>query len=213
MDERILNFLLSHVQNWGYYVVFVMAFLETSAFVGLLVPGESVIVIAGLFAASGALNLTAVIGLASAGAILGDSVGYLIGYWFGESFFRKFGRYFLFNPRYLDDARRFFAEHGGKTVFLGRFVGYLRAFAPVVAGMSRMPYLWFVIANVCGGVVWAVTFSLIGYFVGNNWVTIEKYLGRAGVVAFAAGVVGIYVYVRFVRRRQRAAKARHSEGR
>lgn len=210
MDERILNFILSHLLAWGYYIVFVMAFLETSAFVGLVVPGESVIVIAGLFAGSGALNLTAVIGLASVGAILGDSVGYFIGYRFGEAFFRKYGRYLLFKPEYLDQARRFFAEHGGKTVFLGRFVGYLRAFAPVVAGMSRMPYHWFLVANVCGGVAWAATFSLIGYFVGNNWTTIEKYLGRAGMVAFAAAVVAVYLYVKFARQRDQTASAHHS---
>lgn len=201
MDERFLNLILPYLQDWGYYVVLVMAFLETSALLGLLVPGESVVVVAGLLAGGGHLHVTTVIVLASVGAILGDTVGYFIGHHFGESFFRRYGRYFLFKPRYLDDARTFFAAHGGKTVFLGRFVGYLRAFAPVVAGMTRMPYLSFLVANVSGGIAWATTFTLIGYFVGNNWSVIEKYLGRAGIAAFAASVAALYLYFNWAKRR------------
>lgn len=208
MDEPLLNFVIPYLQDWGYYVILLMTFLETSALVGLLVPGETVVVIAGLLAGSGHLHVTTVIGTASAGAILGDSVGYLIGHRFGDAFFRKYGRYLLFKPRYLDDARKFFAEHGGKTVFLGRFVGYLRAFAPVVAGMSNMPYHRFLLANVSGAVAWATTFTLIGYFVGNNWSVIEKYLGRAGMVAFGGGAAAIYLYFKWARRRQRATSTR-----
>lgn len=206
MEDRILNLVLPHISDWGYYVVFMMAFLETSAFVGLVVPGETVIVLAGLFAGSGVLNVGIIIGVASAGAILGDTVGYFLGYRYGNSFFRKYGHHFFFKPEYLDQARQFFSQHGGKTVFLGRFMSWLRAFAPVVAGISRMPYHRFLFANVCGGVTWVTVFSLVGYFVGNNWSTIEKYIGRAGMLAFIAGAIAMYVYLRVTRHHHRTRR-------
>jgi membrane protein DedA with SNARE-associated domain len=204
MEERILNFVLPHISAWGYYVVFVMAFLETSAFVGLVVPGETVIVLAGLLGGSGVLNVGVIICVASAGAILGDTVGYFLGYRYGDSFFRAYGHHFFLKPEYLDQARQFFSLHGGKTVFLGRFMGWLRAFAPVVAGISRMPYYRFLVANVCGGVAWVTVFSLVGYFVGNSWRTIEEYIGRAGVLALIAGASAVCVYLRVTRQHRRA---------
>ena len=206
MEERVLNFILPHLSDWGYYVIFVMAFLETSAFVGLLVPGETVIVVGGFFAGVGILNLGINIGVGSAGAVLGDTVGYFLGYRYGESFFRTYGRYFLFKAQYLDDAREYFVRHGGKTVFLGRFMAWLRAFAPVAAGMSRMPYHRFLFANVTGGVVWVSTFTLLGYFVGDNWEMIEKYMGRAGIIASVAGILVLSASLRALRRHRRAAK-------
>ena len=208
MPDDFLNFLLGQLADWGYYIVFAMAFLETSAFVGLLVPGETVVVIAGLAAATGSLRLDAVIGVASTGAVLGDTVGYFIGCHFGEAFFARYGRYLFFKPRYLRQSQRFFAAHGGKTVFFGRFVGYLRAFAPVVAGISRMPYHWFLLANVSGAIAWATAFTLIGYFVGGNWQTVERYLGRAGTVAFGLAVIGALAYLQVSRDRRQARKAR-----
>ncbi len=198
MEERLLNFILPHITDWGYYVVFVMAFLETSAFIGLAVPGETVIVLAGLCAGSGLLNVWAIVGVASVGAILGDTLGYLLGYHYGEFFFHRYGHYFFFKRHYVEEAREFFRQHGGKAVFVGRFIGWLRAFAPVVAGMARMPYHRFLVANVCGGVAWVTLFTLIGYFVGTNWNTIEKYVGRAGTLAFIAGLVAVYGYFRWM---------------
>jgi len=93
----ILNLILPHFDHWGYYLLFLMTFLETSAFLGLLVPGESVVVIAGLLAARGTLDLGDVIWVASLGAIFGDTTGYFIGRRFGEGFFLEYGRYFFFN--------------------------------------------------------------------------------------------------------------------
>ncbi len=205
MEKHILNIILPHLNHWGYYVLFLMTFLETSAFLGFLVPGESMVVISGLLASRGVLELGDVIWVASLGAIMGDTVGYFIGRRFGERFFLKYGKYFFFKKEYLDEAKGFFDKHGGKTVFFGRFMAWLRAFAPVVAGISRMPYPRFLIFNILGGIVWATAFSLLGYFIGNSWDIIKIYLGRLGVFAFIFGVVIIFLYF-FLTKRKRLFK-------
>ncbi len=212
MEERVLNFILPHLIDWGYYIIFVMAFLETSAFVGLLVPGESTIVLGGFCAGMGMLNLGAIIGVGTRGAVMGDTVGYFLGYRYGETVFRRYGRYFFIRPEHLQEARDFFARHGGKTVFLGRFIAWLRAFAPVAAGIARMPYHAFLFANVCGAIAWVTTFTVLGYFVGNNWNVIEKYLGRAGIAASLAGVLVFLGYRRLMRRHRLAKRGGLGDG-
>jgi undecaprenyl-diphosphatase len=202
MEKYILNVILPHLNHWGYYVLFLMTFLETSAFLGFLVPGESMVVIAGLLASRGVLELGDVIWVASSGAIMGDTVGYFIGHRFGERFFLKYGKYLFFKKEYLDEAKGFFDKHGGKTVFFGRFMAWLTAFAPIVAGVSRMPYPRFLIFNILGGIVWATTFSLLGYLVGNSWDIIKAYLGRMGILAFIIGVIIIYLYFLFTKKRR-----------
>lgn len=202
MVKFILNIILPHLNHWGYYALLVMTFLETSAFLGFLVPGESMVVIAGLLASRGVLELCDVIWVASLGAIMGDTVGYFIGRRFGEGFFLKYGKYLFFKKEYLDEAKRFFDKHGGKTVFFGRFMAWLRAFAPVIAGTSKMHYPKFLFFNVAGGIAWAATFSLLGYFVGNSWDIIKVYLGHLGVFAFTFCAIIIFLYFFLTKRRR-----------
>lgn len=161
MESTILDILFPHLSHWGYSIIILMTFLETSAFLGLLVPGESVVVVAGLLASRGIFELGDVIWTAALGAIMGDTVGYFIGQRFGEGFFLKYGHYFFFKEEYLTEAKRFFDKHGGKAVFFGRFMAWLRSFAPVIAGISRMCYLKFLLFNVAGGAAWATLFSFI----------------------------------------------------
>lgn len=202
MEHKIIESLFPHLNHWGYYVLLIMTFLETSAFLGFLVPGESLVVVAGLLASRGLLELGDVIWVASLGAIMGDTVGYFIGRRFGEGFFLKYGKYFFFKKEYLDEAKGFFDKHGGKTVLFGRFMAWLRAFAPVVAGISKMHYPRFLFFNVAGGIAWAATFSLLGYFVGNSWDIIKAYLGRFGVFAFTCGAIIIFLYFFLTKRRR-----------
>jgi len=202
MEKYILTTILPHLNHWGYYVILFMTFLETSAFLGFLVPGESMVVTAGLLASRGILELGDVIWVASLGAIMGDTVGYFIGRRFGEGFFLKYGKYLFFKKEYLDEAKRFFDKHGGKTVFFGRFMAWLRAFAPVIAGTSKMHYPKFLFFNVAGGIAWATTFSLLGYFVGNSWDIIKVYLGHLGVFAFTFCAIIIFLYFFLTKRRR-----------
>lgn len=197
----MLEWLSAQIHDWGYLALFAMTFLETSAFLGLVAPGESVVVIAGLLASRGVLGIGPVIGIAALGALLGDNTGYLIGRRFGEGFVLHYGRHFFIKKEYLDDTRRFVERFGGKTMFFGRFVGWLRAFAPVVAGTAKMHYGRFLFFDVYGTFLWAATYSLLGYIAGNSWDLIHHYLGEVAVAAGAAALLAVAA-VAYVRRRR-----------
>ncbi|MBI5586892.1 MAG: bifunctional DedA family/phosphatase PAP2 family protein [Deltaproteobacteria bacterium] len=202
MTERILD-IISLLGNWGYLIVFLAAFLESSAFLGLLVPGESIVIIAGVLSSQGYLDLTDCIIVTSIGAVLGDTTGYTLGQVLGRGYFERHGRLFFIKAAHIEKADRYFREHGGKTIFFGRFIGFLRAMAPFAAGMSRMPYGRFLAYNFSGAVLWAVAFTLLGYFFGLSWGTIEQWAGRAGVFVFFILLVAVgfgYLYRALVRR-------------
>jgi len=116
--------------------------------------------------------------------VAGDTVGYSLGRVFGRGYFERHGRLFLIKASHLKKADDYFQRHGGKTIFFGRFIGFFRAMAPFAAGISRMPYGRFLAFNVSGGVLWATTFTLLGYFFGRSWQAIEHWVGRAGIFVF-----------------------------
>jgi len=189
MQERILEFLVPYLQQFGYPALFLITFLETSAFLGLIAPGETVIVLCGFYAYRGALDPWLVGAIAVVGAVLGDQVGYLLGRTYGEGLIRRFGRYFFFSERRLVATQHYYENHGGKTVFIGRFLSILRSFGPVVAGISRMRYRTFLAWSVASCLVWGAAFTLVGYFFGASWDIIEKYMGWGGAVAFVGAVL------------------------
>jgi membrane protein DedA with SNARE-associated domain/membrane-associated phospholipid phosphatase len=207
MEQKFAEWVLPYLTHWGYAALFLLSFLETAAFVGFLIPGETTVVIAGLLAARGVLALDHVIAVVALGAIAGDSVGYFIGRRYGARLFLAGSHRFFFTQRHLDDARGFFARHGGKTVFFGRFVAWLRAFAPLVAGTSRMPYGKFLFFNVYGGIVWATVFSLLGYLIGHGWHLIKGYFSHLGVFAFLLSVMLLYGAL-LMRHRRHVVRAR-----
>jgi membrane protein DedA with SNARE-associated domain/membrane-associated phospholipid phosphatase len=195
MIEKVLH-LVGLFGHWGYLVIFLAAFLESSAFVGLLVPGESVVVVAGFLASQGILDLGDCLWLIALGAVLGDSVGYSFGKAIGRGYFERNRKLLLLKEKHIRKVDGYFERHGGKTVFFGRFVGVLRAMAPFVAGMSRMPYRKFALYNIAGGVIWAATFTILGYFFGRSWRLIEHWSGRAGVfILFLFLVLGAFAYL------------------
>jgi len=196
--------LLPLVAQWRafvYVAVGVFAFLEASAFVGLLAPGETAVVFGGALASRAGFSPWGIAAAAALGAALGDSVGYELGHRLGRPWIATRSPPGSFRCRQLERAERLFADHGGKTVFFGRFVGFLRAFAPFIAGMSRMPYRRFVVFNVSGAVLWAAACTAIGWFAGANWERIERWVGIGGV-ALAVAVALVVAVVR--RRRVRA---------
>ncbi|HUP00397.1 MAG TPA: DedA family protein [Gemmatimonadota bacterium] len=188
MADRILEFLVPYLDQYGYATLFLLTFLETSAFLGLVAPGETIIVLCGFYAYRGVLDPWLVGGLATLGAITGDQVGYLLGRTYGHGLITRFGKYFFFDRKRLEATERYYDRHGGKTVFFGRFMSLLRSFGPVVAGISRMPYRIFLPWSVASCIIWGAAFTLIGYFFGASWELIERYLGWGGAVAFALGI-------------------------
>lgn len=184
--ENILDIILPQLQYWGYWIVFAVTFLENSAFVGLVMPGDVTLLVAGLLSSQGVLDLAPLIAVAATGAILGDSAGYFIGRYGGLKFLRRYGRYFLFKEKYLETANHYFQVHGGKTILFGRFVMVVKSLTPVAAGISRMPYGLFLVYNVIGSILSVTTVLVLGYFFGESWRLIGKWLGWGGAIAFAA---------------------------
>ena len=167
--EQILTTISSGPLSWlTYALVAGIIFAESGLFVGFFLPGDSLLVAAGTFAAldKPLFNIWILLPLLFAAAVLGDNVGY----WFGKRtgpriFNREDSR--LFKRKYLLDARAFYDKHGGKAVVLARFVPFVRTFAPIVAGAVEMNYKNFFFYNLLGGLLWAVGITLIGYFFGN----------------------------------------------
>lgn len=196
MPDSVLHTLSAH-GHWAYVIIFLAPFLESSAFMGLIIPGESVVLLSGFLAAQGYLNLEVCMALIALGAVMGDSVGYTLGRFFGERYFGKHDRLLLFTRRHLQKVQAHFERHGGATVFWGRLVHLLRVMAPFTAGMSRMPYGKFALYNIMGGTLWAVAYTLLGYFFGQSWQLVVVWAGRAGafvlfMVLVAAGFAVLF---------------------
>lgn len=162
LDEQ-LAMIISQYGTWTYAILFMIIFMETGFVVTPFLPGDSLLFAAGSFAALGSLNVWVLLILLSIAAVLGDTVNYWIGHYMGERAYQvKWVK-----KEYLDRTHAFFEKHGGKTIFLARFVPIVRTFAPFVAGMGRMSYGYFFSYNVFGGLVWVFLFTLMGYFFGN----------------------------------------------
>lgn len=199
----LLEFLRQNAGRYGYVLLFLFTFLETSAFLGLLAPGEATVVICGLFASRGPLALGPVIALAVVGSFLGDNAGYWIGRRFGTGLLERYGKYVFFHREDLAEVRRFYRAHGGKTVLLGRYMTLVRSFGPVVAGSSHMPYGGFALWSAVGCATWGTAFALMGYFFGESWDIIERYMGRVGLIASLAGFTLIGSLLLWRRRRKK----------
>ncbi|MFA5788252.1 MAG: bifunctional DedA family/phosphatase PAP2 family protein, partial [Actinomycetota bacterium] len=177
----IVHFVLGLASPWAYVVVGALALLEGSAFVGLVVPGETAVILGGVLAFQGRVRLDVVILLAAVGAIVGDSIGFFLGRVFGRRWLAgRIGR-FIGEERW-QATERAFEKWGGTGVLFGRFVGFLRALLPFAAGTARMRYSKFVVFNVLGCVSWAIGFSVLGYFAGGSWRRVEKVAGRASAL-------------------------------
>ncbi|MEP6896849.1 MAG: VTT domain-containing protein, partial [Chloroflexota bacterium] len=136
---------------------------ETGFVVTPFLPGDSLLFAAGAFAAIGSLNIYLLLGLLMVAAVVGDTVNYSIGDYLGE---RAYNIKWL-KREYFDKTHAFFEKHGGKTIFLSRFVPIIRTFAPFVAGIGKMPYTYFITYNFVGGITWVLLFTLAGFFFGN----------------------------------------------
>lgn len=168
VDKHLLE-LVNTYGGWTYGILFAIIFLETGLVVTPFLPGDSLLFAAGALAGVGALDISILIPLLIAAAVIGDSVNYAIGRRVGPRVFHE-GNRFL-KQEYLQRTHEFYEKHGGKTIVLARFVPIVRTFAPFVAGIGRMNYTKFLIYNVSGGVLWVCLFGYLGYFFGGlPWV-------------------------------------------
>ena len=160
-----LSDIVSTYGLWTYSILFVVIFVETGLVVMPFLPGDSLIFAAGALAAlpSSGLNIYILVASLSVAAILGDTVNYWIGHSLGEKAYDSK----WIKKEYLDKTHAFFEKHGGKTIFLARFVPIVRTLSPFVAGVGRMSYRYFFSYNVFGGLIWVPLFAFAGYFFGN----------------------------------------------
>lgn len=165
LDEHLAN-IISQYGTWTYAILFFVIFMETGFVITPFLPGDSLLFAAGTFASpvmGEALNVYLLVGLLTVAAVLGDTVNYWIGHYIGE---RAYDSRWI-KKEYIDRTKAFFAKHGGKTIFLARFVPIIRTFAPFVAGVGKMKYSYFFSYNVIGGIVWVPLFTFAGYFFGT----------------------------------------------
>lgn len=169
----LIDTLLGIFGNWVYVALWFIVFAETGLAVGFFLPGDSLLVVSGLFAAADKLNVWLVLAAFFLGSVIGDSTGYWTGRVMGRRLFNREDS-FIFKPSRVEKAHLFFEKYGPKTVILARFVPIVRTFAPLVVGAAQMPYAKFLTFSVIGGLLWINSMVLAGYFLGG---VIENALG------------------------------------
>jgi membrane-associated protein len=162
----LIDTLLGIFGNWVYVALWFVVFAETGLAVGFFLPGDSLLVVSGLFAAAGKLNIWLVLLAFFLGSVIGDSTGYWTGRMMGKKLFNREDS-FIFKPSRVEKAHAFFEKYGVKTVILARFVPIVRTFAPIVIGAAEMPYKTFLTFSVLGGLLWINSMVLAGYFLGG----------------------------------------------
>lgn len=213
--KLIIETLLAKGGVFVYVGLIFIVFAETGLAVGFFLPGDSLLVVAGLFAAAGKLNLAILLSTLFVAAVLGDAVGYYTGSRLGPRLFSR-QKSLFFRPSHLKRAHEFYERYGGKTIIIARFVPIVRTFAPIVAGAAQMPYRRFVLFNVCGGFLWVFSMILAGYFLGNFLksnvgIDLEEHIEWVIIVVVALSLMpAVYEYVKS-RREKRAAAATKAE--
>ena len=198
------RYALDDLVRWGGYAVLVaIVFVETGLLVGFFLPGDSLLITAGLVAATGALNIWWLNVLLVLAAVVGDSVGYAIGWRAGPRLFTR-PQSLLFHPRHVERTRAFYIRHGAKTIVIARFVPIIRTFAPVVAGVGQMRYRRFLFYNVAGGVGWVTSMTWAGYLLGQTVPNISDHIHVVVVVVILLSLIPIVVELVRERRRRSA---------
>ncbi len=207
LDLLTGNYALDDLIRWGGYAVLAaIVFTETGLLVGLFLPGDSLLVTAGLLAGTGVLNIWWLNVLLMGAAIVGDSVGYAIGFRTGPRIFTR-EESLLFSRRHLVRTRDFYERYGGKTIVLARFIPIFRTFAPVVAGVGQMAYRRFLFFNVFGGIGWVASLTWAGYLLGQTIPNVEQHVHVIVIVVVVLSVVPIGLEVIKARRKRRVTPA------
>ena len=171
--------------SFGYWVLAFIVFAESGLFFGFFLPGDSLLMVAGIAAAAGTFKIGPLVLILFISAFLGDQVGYWSGSRFGRAIFKENSRFF--NMKYVLESEKFFAKHGPKAIILARFVPVIRTFTPILAGVGKMHYKTFVLYNLIGAFLWGVGVTYVGYLMGSKIPNIEKYVHYIifGVIALS----------------------------
>ncbi|MDA8404317.1 MAG: DedA family protein [Desulfobacteraceae bacterium] len=201
--DKHLGLVIQSYGLWTYLILFLIVFCETGLVVTPILPGDSLLFAAGAFAAAGSFHVTWLFILLSIAAILGDTLNYWIGAYFGAEVFKKEKLRFL-NREYLDRTHQFYEKHGGKTIIIARFMPIIRTFAPFVAGIGDMTYARFIAYNIVGGISWIAVFVLGGYFFGNIPMVKRNFTLVIFAIIFVSILPGIIEFIRHKYRKKTA---------
>jgi hypothetical protein len=206
----LLHSAVDHVMTLNptlvYIVVGLLVFAEAAIFVGFIFPGETAVIIGGVVASQGRVNIVALCALVVITAILGDSVGYAVGNKFGDRILEH--KLVASRRAGIDWALALLGKRGAIAVFIGRFTAFLRAVMPALAGAARMHYRTFLLANAAGGIVWGIGFTLLGYALGSAYKKAEKYASWASTtLLILIAIVAVTIFVTNKRREFKAEQA------
>jgi undecaprenyl-diphosphatase len=213
--QNLLEDISNTLGAWTYLLVGVFAFAETGAFVGLVVPGETVMLLGGAVAGQGAIDIYLLIAVAWFSAWLGDTTSFFLGRKLGRNFVLDHGPKVGISHERFEKVEDYFGRHGGKTIFIGRFISLVRAFAPFIAGSSGMQYRAFVPYSILGTGLWATAHILVGYFFSRSIETAGKYAAKGAFLLATLIVVVVaivWLYRRFREQENRDAAVRWMEG-
>ena len=197
--DEYLSQLVGTYGTFTYAILFLIVFAETGLVVTPFLPGDSLLFAAGAIAALGSLNIWVVVMLLMIAAIVGDTVNYWVGHYFGQKIVNN-PRIPFINQEHIDKTEQFYKKYGGKTIVLARFVPIIRTFAPFVAGIGTMDYQKFLQYNVVGGVIWVGIFTFAGYFFGNMAFIKENFHYAIVVIIVLSIVPMVYEYIQHKRR-------------
>lgn len=187
----MLEYLTHFIERYGYVAVALLVTLEGF---GLPLPGETAVVTAAAFAARGSLSVVGVVIATTLGTVLGGSGGYWVGRLGGRGLLVRHGHWIRLDAARLARTESYFKNHGAKTVFFARFVALLRIFGSLMAGVAHMPFPTFFAVNLAGGLLWAVTFSALGFVFGKNLSRLDDYLAEFSIGVSVLLVGGFLVY-------------------
>jgi undecaprenyl-diphosphatase len=187
---------------WAYAIVFLLVTAQASLVVGFLLPGEIATVFAGFLAAEGVLRVAVLLPVVCTAAILGNFVGFALGWWLRGVWILRHGGRFGLRAERVERVEAFFRRHGGMAVLLGRFSPPLRAGVPFVAGASQVSLRTFAFYTVVGGMLWGTGAVLLGYLAGSSWRTVERWAGRADLIVLAVAALAAVLAYRWRRGRQ-----------
>jgi len=184
----VLTSWLEQYGAWGYLFVFLTSTFESLAFIGLIVPGGNFAMVVGILCSYDFFGFWRMVWMSTIGAIIGDILSFYLGKW-STRFFKPDSRWL--NSKYLERGEEFFIKHGGKSVFLGRFVGPIRPIIPFVAGMFSMSFWRFMVYNALSAFIWSVYFLGIGYWGGEYWKILPGWTERS--VLFLIPLISVLV--------------------
>jgi membrane protein DedA with SNARE-associated domain/membrane-associated phospholipid phosphatase len=208
--ENLIEDLAHSLGHWAYLMIALIAMAETAAFLGFVAPGEFTVILGGVLAGEGSLSIQLLIGIVWAAAVIGDSIGFYLGHHYGRSLFLRFGPKVRLEARRLEQVEGYFRRHGGKTIFIGRWVGFVRPLMPFTAGTSRLPYRRFLPYDILSAGLWSATLCLLGYIFWRNFSTLTSIAGKGAlglgiVVAIVVGAIFAFKRLRKPEERERLA--------